>query len=154
MRDRPTPVNRSIWTCRRSNDLIYAANLQMSRATGTVPERVQSRVHTTEPTRPVPEPFHCDHIARWSARSGTTERSGTGLNTGDWNGSGTVPVPNLWCEHGLRYTVEEHSGEISGFLVVNILKIQPFKVSVLYAVFALAIKMSTFEVSYLHYIQS
>ena len=54
----------------------------------------------------------------------------------------------------LRYTVEEHSGEIFGFLVVNILKIQPFKVSVLYAVFALAIKMSTFEVSYLHYIQS
>ena len=54
----------------------------------------------------------------------------------------------------LRYTVEEHSVEISGFLVVNILKIQPFKVSVLYAVFALAIKMSTFEVSYLHYIQS
>ena len=54
----------------------------------------------------------------------------------------------------LRYTVEKHSGEISGFLVVNILKIQPFKVSVLYAVFALAIKMSTFEVSYLHYIQS
>ena len=101
MRDRPTPVNRSIWTCRRSNDLIYAANLQMSRATGTVPERVQSRVHTTEPTGPVPEPFHCDHIARWSARSGTTGRSGTGLNTGDWNGSGTVPVPNLWCEHGL-----------------------------------------------------
>ena len=102
MRDRPTPVNRSIWTCRRSNDLIYAANLQMSRATGTVPERVQSRVHTTEPTGPVPEPFHCDHIARWSARSGTTGRSGTGLNTGDWNGSGTVPVPNLWCEHGHR----------------------------------------------------
>ena len=101
MRDRPTPVNRSIWTCRRSNDLIYAANLQMSRATGTVPERVQSRVHTTEPTGPVPEPFHCDHIARWSTRSGTTGRSGTGLNTGDWNGSGTVPVPNLWCEHGL-----------------------------------------------------
>ena len=54
----------------------------------------------------------------------------------------------------LRYTVEEHSGEISDFLIVNILKIQPFKVSVLYAVFALAIKMSTFEVSYLHYIQS
>ena len=54
----------------------------MSRATGTVPERVQSRVHTTEPTGPVPEPFHCDHIARWSARSGTTGRSGTGVNTG------------------------------------------------------------------------
>ena len=102
MRDRPTPVNRGIWTCRGSNDLIYAANLQMSPATGTVPERVQSRVHTTEPTGPVPEPFHCDHIARWSARSGTTGRSGTGLNTGNWNGSGTVPVPNLWCEHGLR----------------------------------------------------
>ena len=73
----------------------------MSRATGTVPERVQSRVHTTEPTGPVPEPFHCDHIARWSARSGTTGRSGTGVNTGARLRSGTVPVPNVWCEHGL-----------------------------------------------------
>ena len=71
----------------------------MSRATGTVPERVQLRVHTTEPTGPVPEPFHCDHIARWSARSGTTGRSGTGVNTGARLRSGTVPVPKLWCEH-------------------------------------------------------
>ena len=78
-------------------------NLRMSRATGTVPERVQSRVHTTEPTGPVPEPFHCDHIARWSARSGTTGRSGTGVNTGARLRSGTVPVPNVWCEHGLRW---------------------------------------------------
>ena len=78
----------------------------MSRATGTVPERVQSRVHTTEPTGPVPEPFHCDHIARWSARSGTTGRSGTSVNTGARLRSGTVPVPNLWCEHGLIGTVE------------------------------------------------
>ena len=70
--------------------------------TGTVPERVQSRVHTTEPTAPVPEPFHCDHIARWSARSGTTGRSGTVVNTGARLRSGTVPVPKLWCEHGLR----------------------------------------------------
>ena len=46
-------------------------------------------------------PFHCDHIARWSARTGTSGRSGTGLNTGNWNGSGTVLVSNLWCEHGL-----------------------------------------------------
>ena len=74
----------------------------MSRATGTVPERVQLRVHTTETTGPVPEPFHCDHIARWSARSGTTGRSGTGVNTGARLRSGTVPVPKLWCEHGLR----------------------------------------------------
>ena len=73
----------------------------MSRATGTVPERVQLRVHTTEPTGPVPEPFHCDHIARWSARSGTTGRSGTGVNTGARLRSGTVPDPKLWCEHGL-----------------------------------------------------
>ena len=73
----------------------------MSRATGTVPEWVQSRVHTTKPTGPVPEPFHCDHIARWSARSGTTGRSGTGVNTGARLRSGTVPVPKLWCEHGL-----------------------------------------------------
>ena len=68
--------------------------------TGLVPERVQLTVHTTEPTGTVPEPFHCDHIARWSARSGTSGRSGTGLNTGNWNGSGTVLVSNLWCEHG------------------------------------------------------
>ena len=72
-------------------------------ATGTVPERVQSRVHTTEPTGPVPEPFHCDHIARWSARSGTTGRSGTGVNTGARLRSGTVPVLKLWCEHGHSY---------------------------------------------------
>ena len=63
--------------------------------TGLVPERVQLTVHTTEPTGTVPEPFHCDHIARWSARTGTSGRSGTGLNTGNWNGSGTVPVSNL-----------------------------------------------------------
>ena len=69
--------------------------------TGLVPERVQLTVHTTEPTGTVPEPFHCDHIARWSARSGTSGRSGTGLNTGNWNRSGTVLVSNLWCEHGL-----------------------------------------------------
>ena len=69
--------------------------------TGLVPERVQLTVHTTEPTGTVPEPFHCDHIARWSARSGTSGRSGTGLNTGNWNGSGTVLVSNLWCEHGI-----------------------------------------------------
>ena len=70
--------------------------------TGLVPERVQLTVHTTEPTGTVPEPFHCDHIARWSARTGTSGRSGTGLNTGNWNRSGTVLVSNLWCEHGLR----------------------------------------------------
>ena len=70
--------------------------------TGLVPERVQLTVHTTEPTGTVPEPFHCDHIARWLARSGTSGRSGTGLNTGNWNGSGTVLVSNLWCEHGLN----------------------------------------------------
>ena len=69
--------------------------------TGLVPEWVLLTVHTTEPTGTVPEPFHCDHIARWSARTGTSGRSGTDVNTGNWNGSGTVPVSNLWCEHGL-----------------------------------------------------
>ena len=75
---------------------------EVTSLTGLVPERVQLTVHTTEPTGTVPEPFHCDHIARWSARTGTSGRSGTGLNTGNWNGSGTVLVSNLWCEHGLR----------------------------------------------------
>ena len=60
-----------------------------------------ARSQHREPTGPVLEPFHCDHIARWSARSGTTGRSGTGVNTGARLGSGTVPVPKLWCEHGL-----------------------------------------------------
>ena len=69
----------------------------MSRATGKVPERVQSRVHTTEPTGPVPEPFHCDHIARWSARSGTTGRSGTGVNTGE-SRNGSASTYNFVCE--------------------------------------------------------
>ena len=74
--------------------------------TGLVPERIQLTVHTTEPTGTVPEPFHCDHIARWSARSGTSGRSGTCLNTGNWNGSGTVLVSNLWCEHGLSLCMQ------------------------------------------------
>ena len=78
--------------------------------TGLVPERVQLTVHTTEPTGTVPEPFHCDHIARWSARTGTSGRSGTGLNTDNWNGSGTVLVSNLWCEHGLRTTIAHMTG--------------------------------------------
>ena len=73
------------------------------------PERVRLCVHTTEPTGPVPEPFHCDHIARWSARSGTTGRSGTGVNTGARLRSGTVPVPKLWCEHGLTLSTLFHN---------------------------------------------
>ena len=94
----------------------WAGNLRMSRATGTVPERVQSRVHTTEPTGPVPEPFHCDHITGWSARSGTTGRSGTGVNTDARLRSGTVPVPKLWCEHGLRLNFS--TGNRHTFIVV------------------------------------
>ena len=101
-----SPIKRSVARCHGLMNVWryeeWAGNLRMSRATGTVPERVQSRVHTTEPTGPVPEPFHCDHIARWSARSGTTGRSGTGVNAGARLRSGTVPVPNVWCEHGLR----------------------------------------------------
>ena len=98
-------INRSIWTCRRrSNDLWQDAMIVWRYeewAPGTVPERVRLCIHTKDPTGPVPEPFHCNHIARWSARSGTTGRSGTGVNTGNCNGSGTVLVPNLWCEQGL-----------------------------------------------------
>ena len=100
-----SPIKRYVARCHELMNVWryeeWAGNLRMPRATGTVPERVQSRVHTTEPTGPVPEPFHCDHIARWSARSGTTGRSGTGVNTGARLRSGTVPVPNVWCEHGL-----------------------------------------------------
>ena len=100
-----SPIKRSVARCHEVVNVWryeeWAGNLRMSRATGTVPVRVQSRVHTTEPTGPVPEPFHCDHIARWSARSGTTGRSGTGVNTGARLRSGTVLVPKLWCEHGL-----------------------------------------------------
>ena len=66
--------------------------------TGLVPERVQLTVHTTEPTGTVPEPFHCDHIARWSARTGTSGRSGTDVNTGNWNGSGTVRKLDTECD--------------------------------------------------------
>ena len=103
-----SPIKRSVARCHGLMNVWryeeWAGNLRMSRATGTVPERVQSRVHTTEPTGPVPEPFHCDHIARWSARSGTTGRSGTGVNTGARLRSGTVPVPNVWCEHGLMHS--------------------------------------------------
>ena len=99
-----SPIKRSVARCHEVMHVWryeeWAGNLRMSRAAGTVPERVQSRVHTTEPTGPVPEPFHCDHIARWSARSETTGRSGTGVNTGARLRSGTVPVPKLWCEHG------------------------------------------------------
>ena len=72
--------------------------------TGLVPERIQLTVHTREPTGMVPELSHCDHIARWSARTETSGRSGTDVNTGNWNGSGAVLVSNLWCEHGLTAT--------------------------------------------------
>ena len=64
-------------------------------------EHVRLCVHTTEPTVPVPEPFHCDHIARCSAHSGTTGHNETGVNTGVRLHPGCVPVPKLWCEHGL-----------------------------------------------------
>ena len=67
-------------------------------------------------TGPVPEPFHCDHIARWSARSGTTGRSGTGVNTGARLHSGTVPVPKLWCEHGHIDTRISRIGKFSHHL--------------------------------------
>ena len=100
-----SPIKRYVARCHEVMNVWryeeWPGNLRMSRATGTVPEWVQSRVHTTEPTGPVPEPFHCDHIARWSARSGTTGRSGTGVNMGARLRSGTVPVPKLWCGHGL-----------------------------------------------------
>ena len=83
------------------------------------PERVRLCVHTTEPTGPVPEPFHCDHIARWSARSGTTGRSGTGVNTGARLRSGTVPVPKLWCEHGLSLESDSVIGNSLGTSMVT-----------------------------------
>ena len=105
-----SPIKRSVTICHEVMNVWryeWAGNLRMSRATGTVPEWVQSRVHTTEPTGPVPELFLCNHIARWSARSGTTGRSGTGVNTGARLRSGTVPVPKLWCEHGLTCWLDQ-----------------------------------------------
>ena len=103
-----SPIKRSVARCHEVMNVWryeeWAGNLRMSRATGTVPERVQSRVHTTEPTGTFRiRSTHCDHIARWSARSGTTGRSGTGVNTGARLRSGTVPAPKLWCEHGHSY---------------------------------------------------
>ena len=98
-------IHQSMWIFRRINtlwqDVLNICHYD-TWASELRPERVRLCVHTTEPTGPVPEPFHCDHIARWSARSGTTGRSGTGVNTGARLRSGTVPVPKLWCEHGLR----------------------------------------------------
>ena len=98
-------IHQSMWIFRRIN-ILWQDVLNICHydtwASESRPERVRLCVHTTEPTGPVPEPFHCDHIARWSARSGTTGRSGTGVNTGARLRSGTVPVSKLWCEHGLR----------------------------------------------------
>ena len=114
-----TPIKRSVARCHEVMNVWryeeWAGNLRMSRGTGTVPERVQSRVHTTEPTGPVAEPFHCDHIARWSARCRTTGRSGKGVNTSTRLRSGTVPVPKLWCEHGLSYGSKESKSSSRDF---------------------------------------
>ena len=65
--------------------------------TGLVPERVQLPVHTTEPTGTVPEPFHCDHIARWSARTGPRGRSGTDREHGQ--------LERLWNRSGFKHVV-------------------------------------------------
>ena len=48
-----------------------------------------------------PDPFRNRSTAITSRGGGTTGRSGTGVNTGARLRSGTVPVPKLWCEHGL-----------------------------------------------------
>ena len=100
-------IHQSMSIFRRTNflwkDVLHVFHYD-TWASESRPERVRLCVHTTEPTGPVPEPFHCDHIARWSARSGTTRPSGTGVNTGTRLRSRTVPVPKLWCEHGLSVT--------------------------------------------------
>ena len=98
-------IHHSMWIFRRTNtlwqDVLNICHYD-TWSSESRPERVRLCVHTTEPTGPIPEPFHCDYIARWSARSGTTGRSGTGVNTDARLRSGCVPVPKLWCEHGLR----------------------------------------------------
>ena len=49
---------------------------------------------------------HSGTVPLRSHRSGTTGRSGTGVNTGARLRSGTVPVPKLWCEHGLSLSLK------------------------------------------------
>ena len=75
---------------------------------GTVPERVRLALWCERATGPVPEPFQLpvtfvdsQPILHISKRSSLHGRSGTGVNTGARLRSGTVPVPNVWCEHGL-----------------------------------------------------
>ena len=87
-------IYKSMWIFRRTNtpwqDVLNIC-LYATWASESRPERVRLCVHTTEPTGPVLEPFHCDHIAKWSARSGKTGRSGTGGT----RAPGCVPVPKL-----------------------------------------------------------
>ena len=98
-------IHQSMWSFRRTNTLCqYVLNIchYDTWANDSRPERVRLCVHTTKPTGPVPEPFHGDHIARWLTRSGTTGRSGTGVNTGARLRSGCVPVPKPCSHHSIR----------------------------------------------------
>ena len=87
-----SPIKRSVARCHEvMNDWRYeewAVYLRMSRATGTVPERVQSRVHTTEPTGPVPQRSHREVVG--SFRNDRTQ----------WNR----------CEHGRPVAFRNRSG--------------------------------------------
>ena len=90
-------IHQSMWICRRTSTLWQDVLNVCHSASESRPERVRLCVHTTEPTGPVLVPFHCDHIARWSNRSGTTGCSGTGMNTSGTPGCVPVPFRSWGC---------------------------------------------------------
>ena len=104
-RRRGLSMDQSMSIFRRTNflwkDVLHVFHYN-TWASESRPERVRAtgmrpvvRSHQSQP-----DPFR-NRSARWSARSGTTGPSGTGVNTGTRLCSGIVPVPKLWCEHGL-----------------------------------------------------
>ena len=103
-----SPIRRSVARCHERLDILImgceSTNVRKKKnVTGNWNDSGKGPVVRSHyrANRVVPEPFHCDHIARWSAHSGTTGRSGTSGNTGSRFRTGPVSVSKLWCEHGL-----------------------------------------------------